>query len=162
MSSVLSSFFRQRMPLGWVALLRLFLGVMFTLYGYQKVFAEPFAPGLGGLLTKWTEGMHIAWYKSFLLNTAIPNAHLFGWLVAWGEFLVGIAFLLGALTRLAAAAALFMNLNYLLATWHMGPPSQGVNLSFLMMEFVVLATAAGRALGVDAWLSRKWRKVPLW
>ena len=59
MSSVFSSFSRQRTPLGWVALLRLFLGVRVTFYGYQKVFAQPFASGLGDLLTQWAEGAHI-------------------------------------------------------------------------------------------------------
>lgn len=55
------------------------------------------------------------WYASFLENFVLPNTKLFGYLVAYGEVLVGIGLILGAFTGFAALAGAFMNLNFMLA-----------------------------------------------
>src|SRR5690606_40540407 len=51
------------------------------------------------------------WYASFLENFVLPNTKLFGYLVAYGEVLVGIGLILGAFTGFAALAGAFMNLR---------------------------------------------------
>ena len=55
------------------------------------------------------------WYATFLQSVVIPNAGIFARLVAFGETLVGIALILGALTGIAAFFGIIMNANYLLA-----------------------------------------------
>ncbi|HTR18598.1 MAG TPA: DoxX family protein [Candidatus Paceibacterota bacterium] len=70
-----------------------------------------------GALAK-TTGAHPdvqGWYASFLQTFVLPHAALFSHLVAWGEFLVGVALVIGFLTGLSAFFGIFMNLNYLLA-----------------------------------------------
>jgi thiosulfate dehydrogenase [quinone] large subunit len=72
---------------------------------------------VSGALQK-TSGAHPdvqGWYAWFLENTVLPNASLWSHLVAWGEFLVGIALILGLFTGIAAFLGSFMNMNYLLA-----------------------------------------------
>jgi thiosulfate dehydrogenase [quinone] large subunit len=70
-----------------------------------------------GALAK-TAGEHPdvqAWYGWFLQNLVIPNAKFWGYLVAVGETLVGIALILGIFTGIAAFFGALMNVNYLLA-----------------------------------------------
>lgn len=56
-----------------------------------------------------------AWYANFLESWVLPNAKVFGYLVAYGEVLVGIGLILGAFTGFAALAGALMNLNFMLA-----------------------------------------------
>lgn len=55
------------------------------------------------------------WYANFLEGFVLPNSTLFGYLVAYGEVLVGIGLILGAFTGFAALAGALMNLNFMLA-----------------------------------------------
>ncbi|HEY4483677.1 MAG TPA: DoxX family membrane protein, partial [Candidatus Paceibacterota bacterium] len=55
------------------------------------------------------------WYADFLQNIVLPNVVLWSGLVAWGEFLVGLALILGLFTGIAAFFGLFMNFNFMLA-----------------------------------------------
>lgn len=54
-------------------------------------------------------------YAWFLNNVVLPNAPLWGYLITWGEILVGAALILGLFTGIAAFFGSFMNMNYLLA-----------------------------------------------
>ncbi len=55
------------------------------------------------------------WYATLARDFFLPNATLFGYLVAYGEFLVGLALILGIFTRFAAVMGVLMNLSYLFA-----------------------------------------------
>lgn len=55
------------------------------------------------------------WYANFLESWVLPNTKLFGYLVAYGELLVGIGLIIGAFTGFAALAGALMNLNFMLA-----------------------------------------------
>jgi thiosulfate dehydrogenase [quinone] large subunit len=55
------------------------------------------------------------WYAWFLQHVVLPNAGPFSVLVTWGEVLVGVGILVGALTGIAAGFGVLMNFNYLLA-----------------------------------------------
>ncbi len=55
------------------------------------------------------------WYASFLQNVVLPNAVVFGYLVTFGEILVGLGLIFGVLTGFAAFFGVFMNLNCMLA-----------------------------------------------
>ncbi len=55
------------------------------------------------------------WYAWFVENIALPNAPLFGKMVAIGEVLVGLGLILGTLTFFALLGGAFMNMNFLLA-----------------------------------------------
>jgi|SRR3989338_612466 len=70
-----------------------------------------------GALAK-TGGAHPdvqSWYAYFLENAVLPNAEIWGHLIAWGEFLIGIALIAGFLVGISAFLGIFMNLNFMLA-----------------------------------------------
>jgi len=85
-----------------------------------------------------------AWYAEFLEGVVIPNAALFGHLVAWAEVLVGAALVLGAFTGFAALIAALMNVNYLLAG------AIGVNPLLLAVALLILVgIEQAEPFGVD-------------
>ncbi len=104
---------------------------------------------------QWTSAMAEGTYHHFLMHTVLPHSSLFTYLVVFGEIGVGLLLIVGLCTRISVLLAIVMNINYLLATWLDGPISQGLNESFLAMEFAVLISGAGRVFGLDAILARK-------
>nr|WP_318246499.1 DoxX family protein [Alkalihalobacillus algicola] len=135
-----------------LAIIRVYVGYTFLTAGWGKISGdEKFdASGfLAGGIEKST-GEHPAvqgWYASFLENVALPNVSFINVLVPWGEFLVGIALILGILTTFSAFMGLIMNVNFLLA----GAISTNPNL--MIMEFLLLVGGwnAGR-IGLDYFL----------
>lgn len=93
------------------------------------------------------------WYAWFLREVVLPNAEVFGWLVAWGEVIVGVALILGVLTGLVALAGGFMNANFLLA----GTVSTNPILLALELVLIIGWRAAGW-WGLDRWLIPQLRR----
>lgn len=91
-----------------LTILRVFLGVMLVIQGTQKFLAGP-------------EG-----FAGYLQTLGAPLPEISGWLLIFGEIGLGVALILGVLTRLAAG------------------------LTVLMMFLIWLATAAGQPLLTDA------------
>lgn len=117
-----------------LVLLRVYLGLVLLLAGLQQIGSEPAAPA--GLLVTG--------------------------LVSWGEILVGAALILGLFTRLAAAGAVLLLVNSILggAPWAWDPGSNMVALG--VISLALLIGAAGRTLGLDGLLARRWPRSPLW
>ena len=88
-----------------------------------------------------------AWYASFLQNVVLPNAHIWSFMITWGEILVGIALILGLFTGIAAFFGSFMNVNYLLA----GTVSTNPIL-FVIATWLVLAWKTAGWWGLDRWV----------
>ncbi|MEX1087455.1 MAG: DoxX family membrane protein, partial [Candidatus Paceibacterota bacterium] len=107
---------------------------------------------VSGALEK-TSGSHpdvAGWYAWFLENVVLPNAEVWGYMIAYGELLVGIALIIGLLTGIAAFFGLFMNLNFMLA----GTVSSNPVLFTLAIGLVLAWKVAGH-WGVDRWLLPK-------
>jgi thiosulfate dehydrogenase [quinone] large subunit len=139
---------------------RLYVGYEWISAGWEKL-TDPNGAWIGanagsalngfaqGALSKST-GAHPQvqdWYASFLQNIVIPNHALFGYIIAFGETLVGIGLIVGALTGIAAVFGIVMNANYLLA----GTVSTNPILAFLAV-FIVLAWRNAGWIGIDRWL----------
>lgn len=113
---------------------------------------------VSGALAK-TGGEHPdvqSWYASFLSTFVQPNAAFWGFVVAWGEVLVGIALIIGLFTGIAAFFGAFMNMNYLMAgTVSINP------ILFMGALFLVLAWKTAGWWGLDRWalpaLGTPWR-----
>jgi thiosulfate dehydrogenase [quinone] large subunit len=87
------------------------------------------------------------WYAWFLQHVVLPNAGFWSYLVAVGEFLVGVALIVGLFTGIAAFVGSFMNVNYLLAG------SVSINpILFVIATWLVLAWKTAGWWGVDRWL----------
>jgi|SRR6185312_987271 len=87
------------------------------------------------------------WYAWFLQNYVAPNTVVFAYLVTFGEMLVGLGLIFGALTGIAAFFGMFMNLNFMLAGAVSINPVLGM-FSILL----VLAWRIGGFYGVDRYL----------
>jgi uncharacterized membrane protein YphA (DoxX/SURF4 family) len=99
------------------------------------------------------------WYRSFLTDIVVPNRELFGYLVMYGEILVGICLVLGLLTRVSAIIGLFMLLNYYfgpgMARAEAVPSSLAQQQTFIVSLLVILLSNPGRTLGLDGLLFRR-------
>lgn len=126
MSNIFSYIFSDtRFAVLWL-IIRLYVGWQWFNAGLEKIqspvwVGEKAGVAVGGFLanalTK-TAGEHPDvqfWYAEFIKNFALPNKVLFSYLVTYGEFLVGIALILGIVTGTAAFFGAFMNMNFLLA-----------------------------------------------
>jgi thiosulfate dehydrogenase (quinone) large subunit len=144
-----------------LVLLRIYVGVVFLVAAVPKL-QEDFSPALVGFIENVGLKHGHPLYQQFLEQVALPNSHLFAVLITWGELLVGILLVLGMLTRLAAAGAFLLTLNYMLAkgAWPWTPSSN--DAAFMVIALALLIGAAGRTLGVDEALARRWPRSPLW
>jgi len=146
-----------KLSLLWL-LARLYIGVIWIEAGIEKV-TNPAWTGdsagavvtgfVNGALQK-TGGAHPdvqGWYAAFLENFVLPNAGIFGHLIAWGEVLVGVALVLGLFTGIAAFFGSFMNLNFLLAgTVSINP------VMFPLSILIVLGWKVAGHWGLDRYL----------
>lgn len=146
---------------------RVYVGWEWITSGFDKLFGSGAAAWVGpqagtavsgflhGALAK-TNGQHPDvqwWYAFFIRNIALPNAKLFGFAVAWGEFLIGAALILGFLTTLALLLAVLLNMSYLFAG------TISVNPVLLFWEAVLLwAGASAYYWGVDRAFIPRWKK----
>jgi thiosulfate dehydrogenase [quinone] large subunit len=143
----------------WIWLiLRLYVGYEWLHAGWEKINNSAWVGSdagtalsgfAHGALNK-TGGAHPdvqSWYASFLRDVVLPHADVFSYLVTLGEFLVGIALILGIFTGIAAFVGSFMNVNYLLA----GSVSTNPIL-FIIATWLVLAWRTAGWWGLDRWL----------
>lgn len=146
--------------LGWL-ILRLWLGYMWLKAGLPKAFgskAEAWVGDKAGVAVRgFLEGALAraegespqvqAWYADFVREVALPNARLFSYVVAYGEVLVGLALILGLVTRFAASMGVIMNLAYLFA----GTISSNPQMLVAEAGIAAAGIAAGY-YGVDRYL----------
>jgi len=146
-------------PLFWIALLRIVVGVMFlstwlpnfrhgmyTPDGLQKFFTVDFPQSENPLV----------FYAQFIDGVILPIRDVFAPFQLVAEFLMGVAVLTGAFTPLASIAGIFFLLNTLLATF--GHDWQWSYILPISILAVTLFTHAGRSLGVDAYLVKRFGK----
>ncbi len=135
-----------------------FLGYEWFMSGLAKALSSDFVSGLGGTLTDTSKDLS-GFYKSFLEGIVIPNAQLFAYLVMIGELAIGFTLIAVAavwwfrwsrlsitgrsvllwLIVLAGVFAIFMNVNFHLASgsphpWFIAadPFGEGVDLDSVM------------------------------
>jgi len=118
-------FSNSRAGIVWLPI-RLFLGFTWLEAGWHKATSPGWLDGGAALKGYWTAAIALTnqgkgpitydWYRDFL--TFLLNGGHYSWfapLITFGEILVGIGLILGALTGLAAFFGGFMNMSYLLA-----------------------------------------------
>jgi len=139
--------------------LRLFIGFTFLYAGMQHLtdpsYFDPSKAGyVGHLVAQYAIGSPL---HDFLLGVVVPNAVSFGWTVAIGEVLVGIATLTGLLFRVAALAGLILNFTFFLsATWNAFPFYFGSDIVFVMCWFTLLLTGPQPKQSIDGLLATRY------
>jgi len=157
--SPVSRFLFSNTKIAWFWLVvRVYVGWAWLDAGWAKITSEAWVGSesgkaltgfIKGALAK-TSGAHPdvqGWYASFLENVVLPNASGWAHMVAWGEVVVGVALILGALTGIAAFFGLFMNLNFLLA----GTVSTNPVL-FVLSIGLILGWKISGFIGLDRYL----------
>src|SRR6266516_2910479 len=105
----------MRSPERWLAFLRIAVGIWFAKAIFTKLsitLAWGFLPlptasdrwlhVMPLLVTKYAEGNPVGFFRDFLLNTVVPNSHMYAQLTAFGEAAVGLGLVFGCCTPLAA------------------------------------------------------------
>ena len=98
---------------GWgLTALRVLIGIFFVFEGLGKSGWLANAGPLANQLNGWLQTANNPYSRWYLEAVAIPGAVAFARLVMLGELAAGIALVLGMWTRVAAALALLMVLNF--------------------------------------------------
>jgi len=135
------------------------MGLTFLYAGLQHLtdssYFDPSKSGyIGHLVAQYAVRSPI---HGFLLGIVTPNAVSFGWMVAGGEILIGIATLTGCLFRVAALAGLMLNFTFFLsATWNAFPFYFGSDIVFVMCWLTLLLTGPHLSHSVDGFLARRY------
>lgn len=164
----------------WMVIMRMYLGYMWLMQGVHKysdgwlskvsIYAEKVAGAADataaatpaaaeGAAEAVVQGMNLigqntpAWYAWICETIIVPNAMFFQTMIVLTEFGLGIAFLTGAFTFIAAIVSIGMNINFLLST--------GLYDYWYIVTSIACLGGAGRAFGVDhylmPWLMKNWR-----
>jgi thiosulfate dehydrogenase (quinone) large subunit len=135
---------------GVLAFIRIYLGYQWITSGFGKITGGFDASGfMHGAIAKAT-GDHPAvqgWWAAFLETVALPNAEVFSYMVMWGEFLVGLALILGLFTNFAALMAITMNFAFLFS----GTVSTNGQM-ILLTTFILVAGYNAGKFGLDRWV----------
>lgn len=154
--SITKNYKEPKVPLFWVSLLRIMLGLLFLTTWWSNQSKGFYTPdGLQYFFTQVfpQSGNSLSWYAAFIDNIILPARSAFAPFQLVTEFLIGVFLLAGFLTPYASAAGAFFILNTFLATFgHDWPWSYVMILGIL---FVLFFTRAGRSLGIDGILVRK-------
>jgi uncharacterized membrane protein YphA (DoxX/SURF4 family) len=104
----------------------------------------------------------LEFYMVFVNEVILPIAPFFTKFQLVTELLIGIALLVGFLTPLTSIFAAFFILNTFLASW--GADWPWSYLTILVILGVLFFTRAGRSLGLDARLLKRFgeMRIPLW
>lgn len=150
---------RNRGTTAVIALIQAVIGYEWVKAGWEKVSDPNFVPGLGKTLGVFASKNPTTWYKDFLTGVGIPNASTLGWLVAYGEFVIGITLLVTAAVYLvygvqsdpisrwvvpigalvALLGGTFLNANFWFAAGWLSVSTDSVN-SVMFLAQLVLAS----------------------
>ena len=131
-----------------IVMLRVYTGVFFIYYGFRKITNENFADGLAGFVNGQLENS-FGFFRGFLESVVLPNKGLFAFLVGWGEFLVGIALVIGLATRYAAIAGAVMVASFWFAKGQGILDAQNHDVIWFFIFVVLAGLHAGRVVSVD-------------
>jgi thiosulfate dehydrogenase [quinone] large subunit len=146
-----------------IAIARILTGVIFVAEGSAKIRGEFVR---GGFADSVRETAGHAWplWASFLRSVVLPNAGAFGWFFAIAELALGIALVLGLLTRVAAAGGMLLMVILLLGqtkadgAWEAWVTAGLTSKFALLLLWLLFLTDAGRTWGLDARLRRRPRR----
>lgn len=147
--SSLNEFTKKKAARFWpISLLRVYTGVFFIHYGFGKVTNPNFADGLSGFVTGNLEKCY-GFMRPFLESVVLPNSGVFAFLVSWGELFLGVALVLGLLTRYAAIAGAFMVAMFWFTKGQAFLDAQNHDAIWFMILVVLAAVHAGRQHSLD-------------
>ena len=148
--------FQQQTFLGYLAVVRIVASIQFFQASWGKL-TRGFLNGeqLPNQFAKLAADP-ISLHQDFIVNVVIPHPLFFSYLVAFGELAIALSLLSGCLVRVACSFGAFHNLNiYLAIAIPNGGPQLGLNRLFIFLHLVFVFASAGRSIGIDGWLKKK-------
>ncbi|HTY10455.1 MAG TPA: DoxX family protein [Bacteroidota bacterium] len=144
----------------WVAFLRIAIGVFFIAQGLNKLNWYTTSEFLRTSLDRYAQNPPPAalWYQQ---HVAYPGIEAWSRMIPTGEMLIGVALVLGLLTRAALIAAIALVVNYQLTSGTLFAFSFFANpyaLVVLSCLFFLLASRAGSAFSIDGSARKKTSK----
>ncbi len=153
----LNEFSRKKTANLWpITVLRVYTGVFFLKYGYGKLTNPDFADGLAGFVSGNLEKC-FGFMRAFLESVVLPNSALFGFMVTWGELLLGVCLILGLATRYAAIAGAFMVAMFWFTKGQSLLDAQNHDAIWFVILVTLAAVHAGRVHSLDAKLAKRYR-----
>jgi uncharacterized membrane protein YphA (DoxX/SURF4 family) len=140
----------------WLALVRVLTGGIWLAHAIPKfIRSDAFLPPAGSivqLVGKSVQADPAAPYAQFLGHVVQPYIGIFAELVRLGELMVGVALVLGVLTRLGAIGGIVLALNFMAARGGLLSLEDwgGLDGTLLILTAVSLVLPTGRVWGVDA------------
>jgi uncharacterized membrane protein YphA (DoxX/SURF4 family) len=135
-----------------IAFLRIAVGLFFLILGQYKVFGTAFTLH-GGFESDVTGMLHSGGtYPIMVLvleKIILPHPHAIAFLVAYGEFLIGLSLIFGVLSRLASVFGLILMLLMWLSGGYPGPHAEfwqywGSSLDWSILALCFVAMILGR------------------
>ena len=144
-----------------LAVIRIVIGAMFVWVFFENYNKGAYTPaGYRGVIDAYLKSSHApAAWKSVMAFVA-DHARVAGPLQAISELGFGAALVTGTASRLAAAAAA----GFLFTLWlsELGTAWVWELLVPTLVAAALALTRPGRTWGIDALLSRRWPKLPIW
>jgi len=145
-----------------LALLRIGVGLLFLIFGQYKVFSTAFTlhGGFQFWINKFLEGGAYPFMAPILRGLVLPHATAIAFLVAYGEFAIGLGLTFGVLVRSASLCGLLLMLTMLFSSDYPGAGAPfwqyfGASLSHSVFALCFAAFLAGHA--DSAWSVRALR-----
>jgi uncharacterized membrane protein YphA (DoxX/SURF4 family) len=135
-----------------LASLRVGVGILFLIFGQYKVFGTAFTlhGGFQFWINKFLEGGAYPFMAPVLRGFVLPHATVIAFLVAYGEFAIGLALTLGVLVRSASFCGLILMFTMLFCSDYPGAGAPfwqyfGASLSHSVFVLCFAAFLAGHA-----------------
>lgn len=154
----------QREGQTWsVGIARIVIGVLWISNALWKVppdfgFAalpNPPDPSLAFYVQEMIDYPAFGLYQAFMRDVVVPNGPLFGWMILLGEWVTGLLLLFGLFTRLGGLFGTLQALNLMIGLANVPGEWPWAYRMLVLINVVILATAAGRNWGVDQFV-RPW------
>lgn len=148
--------FQKNTYLGYLAIVRIFVGYHFFQVAWAKL-SSGFLSGsaLPQLLASAADSP-FDWHRQFIFGVVVPHPQFFSYLVCFGELAIGVSLVLGCFVRLSSLFGAIHNFNiYLAIGIPHGGATLGLNRLFIVCLLVFAVAGAGRALGIDGVLKKR-------
>jgi thiosulfate dehydrogenase [quinone] large subunit len=157
---------QQKTWLGYLSLVRILVGIQFLLVAWPKVAGGRFlSKGGRDFADQLLHGASqdpLAWHRAFITGFVVPHAHFFSYLVAFGEMAIAISLITGCLVRVSSCFGAFHNANiYLALAYAAGGATLNYNRLLILLHIIFVCSSAGRVLGIDGLLAKRFPRSPL-